>query len=83
MKQPTRDEITKKINMVLEGSITRESVYDWATGYISNDEEINIDDLEAWHYLVAISNIDEMISPNEYLYSEEDIRAIVNEYILE
>lgn len=25
MKQPTREEITQKINMVLDGSITRES----------------------------------------------------------
>lgn len=81
MKQPTREEITQKINMVLDGSITRESVCRWAVDYIRNDDQICIDDLEAWHYLVEISDIDEMIGPNDYLFNEDDIQEILKKYI--
>lgn len=80
MNQPTREEITQKVNRVLDGSLTREAVCEWAADYIRNDEQICIDDLEAWHYLVEISNIDEMIGPNEYLYNEDDIRDSVIKY---
>ena len=81
MKQPTREEIAQKINMVLDGSITRESVCRWAVDYIRNDDQICIDDLEAWHYLVEISDIDEMIGPNDYLFNEDDIQEILKKYI--
>lgn len=50
MKQPTIEEITQKVNLVLDGSMTRESVCIWATDYIRNDDQICIDDLRAWHY---------------------------------
>lgn len=81
MKQPTREDITKKINMVLDGSMTREAVCIWASDYIRNDEQICVDDLGAWHYLVEISNIDEMIGPKDYLFHEDDIKEIVKKYI--
>lgn len=81
MNQPTKEEITQKINMVLDGSLTRESVCVWAVDYIRHDEQVCIDDLEAWHYLVEISNIDEMIGPNDYLFHEDDIQSIVKKYI--
>lgn len=81
MNQPTKETITQKINMVLDGSMTREAICIWAADYIRNDEHISINDLEAWHYLVAISNIDEMLEPNEYLFHENDIRSIVAKYI--
>lgn len=71
----------KKINMVLDESLTRESVCEWAVDYIRHDEEICIDDLEAWHYLVEISNIDELIGPNHYLFHENDIKSIVKKYV--
>ena len=80
MKQPTREEITKKLERVLDGSLTREEICIWAVDYIRNDEQFCIDDLEAWHYLVEISNIDEMIGPNEYLFHEDDIQAIIKKY---
>ena len=81
MKQPTRAEITQKLNMVFEGSLSRETVCVWAVNYIRNDEQICIDDLSAWHYLVAISNIDELITPGQYLFQNDDIQAIIKKYI--
>lgn len=81
MKQPTREEITQKIQLVLNEKITRESVYEWAQNYIRNDDIIELEDIDAWHYLIAISNIDEMIAPNNYLFDKEDIQNIMKEYI--
>ena len=80
MKQPTKQEITNKLNDVLMGRISREKVSDWAMEYIRNDEDVYIEDVNSWHYLVAISNIDEMISPTEYLYNECDIAKFIEEY---
>ncbi len=81
MKQPTREEITQKIQLVLNEKITRESVYEWAQNYIRNDDIIELEDIDAWYYLIAISNIDEMIAPNDYLFDKEDIQNIMKEYI--
>ena len=76
MKQPTKEEITQKLDRVLDGSLTREEICIWAVDYIRNDEQICVKDLDAWHYLVEISNIDEMIGLNEYLLHEDDIQAM-------
>ena len=73
LKQPTKQEITNKLNDVIMGRISREDVSKWAMEYIRNDGDVYIEDVDSWHYLVAISNIDEMLSPNEYLYDESDI----------
>ncbi|MCR5737712.1 MAG: hypothetical protein K6G64_08695 [Eubacterium sp.] len=80
MKQPTIEEITKKIDMVLNDSVLRKEICEWATNYIRNDDQVEIRDIKAWHYLVAISNIDEMIEPDVFLFDKEDIRRIVKEY---
>lgn len=80
MKQPTIEEITKKIIKVLDESISREEVSEWAIDYIRNDDKVEIDDIKSWHYLVEISNIDEMIEPDVYLFDEEDIRNIMKKY---
>lgn len=81
MKQPTKCEITKKIELVIRTKLTREEFGEWAINFIRNDANIPIEDVDAWHYLVAMSNIDEMIGPDEYLFSEEDIREIMKEYV--
>lgn len=81
MEQPTKKEITKKVQLALEGKLAREDVYEWAWNYIKNDDCIDVKDLDAWHYLVAISDIDETVEPGKYLFSEEDICNIMNEYI--
>lgn len=80
MKQPTMEEITQKTEMVLNGSMTREELCRWASEYIRNDEQICINDLNAWHYLVAVSNIDEMLEPDKYLFNKDDIQSIVSRY---
>ena len=49
MEQPTKEEITKKVQLVLEGKLKREDVYEWAWTYIRNDDNINIVDIDALH----------------------------------
>jgi hypothetical protein len=80
MKQPTKEEITQNVRMVLDGKRNREDICSWAINYIRNDEQIIIDDIEAWHYLVEISNIDEMIAAGEYLFAKEDIEDMLKKY---
>jgi hypothetical protein len=41
---------------------------------------LKVFDLNAWRYLLAISNVDEMISPNNYIYAIEDIQQWMREY---
>ena len=80
MKQPTIEEISKKIVKVLDGVISREEVCEWAIDFIRNDDKVEIDDIKSWHYLVEISNIDEMIEPDVYLFDNNDIRDIMKKY---
>ena len=39
--------------------MTREEVGKWALDLIRNDENVEVNDIEAWHYLVSVSSIDE------------------------
>ena len=80
MEQPSKKVIIEKLKLLFEGKITREEVSEWAMNLIRNDNTISIVDVKTWHYLVAISNIDEMIAPGEYLFSEADIRGIMDQY---
>lgn len=79
MIQPKIEEINNKLKKVIDNEISREEVGSWALNFIQNDENIEIRNLKAWHYLVSVSSIDEMIAPDEYLYSIEDIREWIEE----
>lgn len=80
MKQPTKEEISKNIDLVLKNYVSREEICEWAINYIRQEDQVDIDDMGAWHFLVAISNIDEMIAPDIYLFGKEDIQIIVKKY---
>lgn len=80
MTQPTKAEITEKLQGVLNSVYRREFVGEWALNYITNDDTIEISDINAWNYLVDISSIDLMLSPTEYLYSKEDIKSWIENY---
>lgn len=80
MRQPTKKEITQKLESVINQDTDRESVADWAMDYIRNDDRIIIEDIEAWHYLVAIAGIDLIQEPGKYLYASEDLENWIREY---
>lgn len=79
MIQPTIEEINNKLKKVIDNEITRVEVGNWALDFILNDDNVEIRNIKAWHYLVSISSIDEMITSNEYLYSIEDIKKWIKE----
>lgn len=37
--------------------------------------------IEIWHYWVEISNVEEMLDCNEYLFHENNIQAIAQKYV--
>lgn len=74
MIQPTKSEVTEKLQGVVSGTYNRELVGEWALNYIRNDDRVEITDVYAWRYLVIASAVDEMISPSEYLYDIQDIQ---------
>ena len=80
IKLPLKNEITKKLKDVLSGKISREDVTDWAYHFIQNEDKFDVVDIEAYQYLIECLRIDLLISPNEYLYSKEDILDIIKEY---
>lgn len=47
--------------------------------FIKNDDNIKVSDINAWHYLVSASSVDEMITPGKYLYSFQDIEEWIEE----
>lgn len=79
MTQPTKDEITNHLKKVIAHEITREEVGAWAFTFIANDDNVEVNDVEAWHYLLSVSDIDLMIAPHQYLYSTQDIKALIEE----
>ena len=80
MKQPTRDEITERIKGILDGKISRNSTDDWVNYFISHDDEIELIDVEAWHYLIQLGTMCVQIAPNEYIYSSDDLLELMKEY---
>ena len=79
MNQPNKTEISNKLLLFLQGKITRKDLSDWAYIYINNDDW-HLESEDDWEYLLEIAMIDEMVSPNVYLYSDEDIKEIYNKW---
>jgi hypothetical protein len=71
--QPTVESLIKKLQLVLDGKLSRETVADWALTFVMDDEP-NIEDEVIWELLQIISGIDIKESPAEYLHAEEDIK---------
>lgn len=81
MKQPTLEELLKKLSAVLEGQLTREEVSDWVCNYVYADE-IEVSDFLAWDLLTIMTAIDmpDFDKP-QYLYSKKDLQAWLQEYV--
>ena len=53
---------------------------DWVNYFISHDDEIELIDVEAWHYLIQLGTMCVQIAPNEYIYSSNDLLELMKEY---
>lgn len=79
MGQPAKEEIIYKLNMILQGKLSREEVADWAEEYVMQDEP-NIEDDIVWDFLQVVSGVDLKDSPEEYLHVEQDIKDWITKY---
>ncbi|MDQ0271312.1 DNA-binding protein [Cytobacillus purgationiresistens] len=81
MRQPTREEIISKLKLILQGTISREEVADWASEYVMQDEP-NITDDIIWELLQIVSGVDLKANPDEYLHVEQDIKDWIDKYTI-
>jgi hypothetical protein len=65
--------------LIIEGSLSREEVADWASEYVMQDEP-GITDKEVWQPLQITSGVDLKDSPDEYLHVEQDIIDWINRF---
>ncbi len=80
MDQPSKLEILKKLNGILDRTISRDEIVNWAMEYIECDD-LEVVNLENWKLLVAIGGLDLIEKPNVYLYSDDDIREWIRELL--
>ncbi|GAC43915.1 hypothetical protein [Paenibacillus popilliae] len=79
MKQPTKEEVLSKLLSILQGSLTREEVADWASEFVMQDEP-SVTDEVVWDLLKIASGVDIKASPDEYLHIEQDIMNWINKF---
>ena len=81
MKQPTKEEITTRIEAVLSNRMSREELGDWANDLIMHhDDDMTIEDWEAWEYLKEVGYFDIQETPETYLYSDEELIQLLKRY---
>lgn len=59
---------------MIKKEISREDLSNWANNYIRSEDTIEMDSLDDWDLLVTICMADLLVSPNEYLFSIDDIK---------
>lgn len=61
--------------------MTREELGDWANDLIMHyDNEMKIEDWDAWEYLKEVAYFDIKDTPDSYLYSEDELIQLVKRY---
>lgn len=79
MIQPLINEVIEKLNQVINKNISRVEASDWAMIFIL-DDEMYIDNSNAWELLKLVGAVDLMDAPGEYLYSNNDFRQWIKDY---
>lgn len=79
MGQPTKEEIINKLKLILQGTLSRKEVADWASEYVMQDDR-DISDETVWELLQVVSGVDLQDSPDEYLHVEQDIKDWIDKY---
>lgn len=79
VKEPTIENIVEKLNLVLKGVITRESVAAWADEFVMKDIP-TVEDTKVWELLTIVSGIDIKDSPEEYLHNDDDITNWIKQF---
>ncbi|UTR15273.1 hypothetical protein MM221_01350 [Salipaludibacillus sp. LMS25] len=83
MYKPTVKEIIHQLRLVLDGSLTREEVSNWAENLsqeLEKEQGLKDNDLLVWKYLDIVSGIDLKDSPTSYLHTEEEIMEWIKDF---
>ena len=76
MQLLTNADIVEQARLFFQGTATREKLASWARNIIDQSENGSLTvDEDAWELLTYLVLIDEMVPPNRYLYTEEEIGA--------
>lgn len=75
---PSRADVTKKIEMLLSDSISREEISNWAVSIITSDE-INIKDKLLWDTITSLGAVDLPSTDRDYLYQKSDFESWISD----
>lgn len=79
MREPAKQEIIDKLELVLQNKLTKEEVADWASKYVVTDD-YPVTDLTVFRFLKTVSGLDTLLAPGEYMYDDGDIKNWMNKY---
>lgn len=77
--EPTKEEILNRFKLILQGTMSREEVADWASEYVMQDCP-NVTDETVWDLLLIACGVDLKDSPDEYLHDEQNIKDWIKEF---
>jgi hypothetical protein len=75
---PSRKEVEEKMLNLLNGTLTKEQVADWASRWITQSDP-NISDEAVWNALMSLAGADTLEAPGVYLHTEPDLHAWLDE----
>lgn len=79
------DEIRQKFTELISGSVSRESISDWALSRRKAEDDGQLeyvppsDESKIWDAILYLWGVDSKVSPTEYLHCEDDFRTYVEE----
>lgn len=77
--EPTKEEVLNRFKLILQGTMSREEVADWASEYVMQDFP-DVKDETAWQLLKIACGVDLKDSPDEYLHDEQNIKDWIKEF---
>ena len=80
MKLPDRQEVERKLELLIGGAVSREAASDWARPFIVEEGgPSDVSDEGAWAAIEKIGMADLPTSDRPYLYGIEDFKAWLDE----
>lgn len=77
--EPTKEEVLNRFKLILQGTMSREEVADWASEYVMQDSP-DVTNETVWDLLLIACGVDLKDSPDEYLHDEQNIKHWIKEF---
>ncbi|MGR6320736.1 hypothetical protein Q2K19_22115 [Micromonospora soli] len=78
--QDIHQEVARRLAGLVEGSVSREEVADWALARIKDEAADYQSDAILWAALDRLAGADLQQSPGAYLHGDEDFRSWLNDF---